>query len=113
VGEGAKFAPGTAVMGVHSAPCGDCYWCGRDQENLCESIMSSKVLGSFAEYLVIPKRIADKNVYEKPDHVPFEIASLLEPYACVAQAVKEMQLGLGTPKGLHDDLKVPCRSKRT
>jgi L-iditol 2-dehydrogenase len=105
-GKGSKFQPGQAIMGVHSAPCGECYWCRRDQENLCESIMSSKVLGSFAEYLVIPKRIADKNVYFKPDHIPFEIASLLEPYACVAQAVKEMQLGLGTPKGLHDDLKV-------
>jgi L-iditol 2-dehydrogenase len=105
-GEGAKFNVGDAVMGVHSAPCGDCFWCRRSQENLCESIMSSKVLGSFAEYLFVPKRIVEKNVYTKPDNIPFDIASLLEPYSCVAQAVREMQLGLGTPKGLHEGLRV-------
>lgn len=105
-GDGAKFAVGTDVMGVHSAPCRDCYWCGRGQENLCETIMSSKVLGSFAEYIVIPKRIADLNVFEKPAQVPFDLASLLEPYSCVAQAIEEMKLGLGLPKGLHDDLRI-------
>lgn len=105
-GANAKFAAGTDVMGVHSAPCRECYWCKRGQENLCETIMSSKVLGSFAEYIVIPKRIADLNVYEKPTSVPFELASLLEPYSCVAQAIEEMKLGLGLPKGLHDDLRI-------
>jgi L-iditol 2-dehydrogenase len=105
-GDNAKFQPGQAIMGVHSAPCGTCFWCDRGQENLCETIMQTKVLGSFAEYLVIPQRIANKNVFEKPEQVSFEIASLLEPYSCVAQAISEMQLSLGTPKGLHNDLSV-------
>lgn len=86
-GPAARFSAGQAIMGVHSAPCGECYWCQRDQENLCESIMSSKVLGSFAEYIAIPKRIAEKNVFEKPDSISFDVASLLEPYASVAQGV--------------------------
>ena len=89
-GTGAKFKPGQSIMGVHSSPCGTCYWCERGQENLCETIMSSKVLGSFAEYLLVPKRIVYKNVYEKPDSIPFEIASLLEPYASVAQGIMEL-----------------------
>ena len=87
---GSKFKIGQAIMGVHSAPCGECFWCERGQENLCETIMSSKVLGSFAEYLLIPKRIADKNIFDKPDAIPFEIASLLEPYSCVAQGILEL-----------------------
>ena len=90
-GEGAKFAFGQAIMGVHSAPCGECFWCQHGQENLCETIMSSKVLGSFAEYLVVPKRIAEKNVFEKPDSISFDVASLLEPYASVAQGILELQ----------------------
>lgn len=90
-GEDAKFKVGQAIMGVHSAPCGDCYWCTHDQENLCETIMSSKVLGSFAEYLVIPERIAEKNVFEKPDDISFDVASLLEPYASVAQGMRELR----------------------
>ncbi len=86
-GEGAPFAPGQEVMGVHSAPCQACAWCRRGQENLCQSIMATKVLGSFAEYLLVPERIARLNLFPKPEGLPFEIASLLEPLACVAQGV--------------------------
>lgn len=89
-GPGSHWKPGTPVMGVHSAPCQQCFWCKHDQENLCESIMSSKVLGSFADYLLVPSRIADLNVYEKPDSLSFECASLLEPLSCVAQGIKEL-----------------------
>lgn len=92
VGEGAKFNFGDEVMGVHSAPCQQCYWCKRDQENLCESIMSTKVLGSYAEYLLVPERIARLNLFIKPTHVSFEVASLLEPLSCVAQAVSLLKV---------------------
>lgn len=91
-GENAPFAVGDAVMGVHSAPCQECYWCVRDQENLCESIMSTKVLGAYAEYLLVPERIARLNLFSKPDEMPFEKACLLEPLACVAQGVQLLPL---------------------
>jgi len=90
-GEGAAFREGEAVMGVHSAPCQRCFWCLRGQENLCDSIMETMVLGSFAEYLLIPERIARLNVFEKPDALPFAQASLLEPLASVAQGVLELR----------------------
>jgi L-iditol 2-dehydrogenase len=87
VGDGAKFQVGDSIMGVHSAPCQACFWCRRDQENLCESIMATKVLGSYAEYLLIPARIAALNVFLKPDALSFGVASLLEPLSCVAQGL--------------------------
>ena len=90
-GADAPFRVGDAVMGAHSAPCQKCFWCKNEQENLCESIMASKVLGSFAEYLRIPARIARLNVYSKPDSLTFELASLLEPLACVAQGLIELK----------------------
>ncbi|HWD39053.1 MAG TPA: alcohol dehydrogenase catalytic domain-containing protein [Fimbriimonas sp.] len=90
-GPGANFVVGQAVMGVHSAPCQTCRWCLGGQENLCESIMATKVLGSYAEYLLIPERIARLNVFEKPESLSFEQASLLEPLACVAQGIIELQ----------------------
>jgi L-iditol 2-dehydrogenase len=86
-GVGAKFSVGTAVMGVHSAPCQACFWCTVGQENLCETIMETKVLGAYAEYLRIPARIANLNVYERPADLAPELASLLEPLACVMQGV--------------------------
>jgi len=89
-GQGALFTEGDPVMGVHSAPCQECHWCLRGQENLCESTMATKVLGSYAEYLLIPERIARLNLFRKPANLPFEVASLLEPLSCVAQAVRVM-----------------------
>ena len=97
-GEGAKFAVGEAVMGVHSAPCETCYWCVRGQFNLCESIMETKVLGAYAEYLLVPKRITDINVFPKPESLPFPEAALLEPLSCVAQGVIELQTTLGSSR---------------
>lgn len=88
VGEGSRFEPGQAVMGVHSAPCGRCRWCAIGQENLCETIMETKVLGSFAEYLLIPERIASRHLFPKPAGLEFSEAALLEPLACVAQALE-------------------------
>jgi L-iditol 2-dehydrogenase len=88
IGSGAPFAVGDPVMGVHSAPCQECHWCLRGQENLCESIMATKVLGSYAEYLLIPERIARLNLFKKPAGISFDLASLLEPLSCVAQAVR-------------------------
>lgn len=92
VGAGAPFRVGDPVMGVHSAPCKACFWCSRNQENLCESIMATKVLGSYAEYLLIPARIAKVNVFHKPAELSFEIASLLEPLSCVAQGIELLNL---------------------
>ncbi len=91
-GSGAKFKVGDAVMGVHSAPCQHCYWCLHDQENLCETITSTMVLGSYAEYLLVPERIARVNVFPKPDSISFETASLLEPLSCVAQGLSLLPL---------------------
>lgn len=105
-GEGANFEPGTPIMGVHSAPCKQCRWCQKGQENLCESIMSTKVLGSFAEYLLIPARIAKLNVFEKPASLSFEQASLLEPYACVAQAIQELNRTVGVGGELSSELNI-------
>ena len=92
IGEGAPFEVGDAVMGVHSAPCRSCFWCRRGQENLCESIMATKVLGSYAEFLLIPAHIARVNLFHKPAELTFEIASLLEPLSCVAQGIELLNL---------------------
>lgn len=91
-GEGTRFQVGDAVMGVHSAPCQTCFWCRRGQENLCESIMATKVLGSYAQYLLIPAHIARLNVFHKPAELSFEMASLLEPLSCVAQGIELLNL---------------------
>lgn len=88
VGEGVtKFAEGDAVMSVHSAPCGACFWCTHGQEELCEFVMSTKILGAYAEYIEIPKHIVERNCYRKPAELSYEAAAFLEPLSCVVHSL--------------------------
>ena len=57
------FSEGDEIMSVHSAPCLSCIYCKKKAYNLCEKIMDTKVLGAFAEYLVLPEHIVSQNVF--------------------------------------------------
>lgn len=86
------FREGDAIMSTHSAPCGECYFCKRGQENLCETIMSTMVLGAYAEYIHIPGRIVRQNMYLKPASLSFREAALLEPLSCVVYGLEDVPL---------------------
>lgn len=84
VGEGVVgFTVGMPVMGVHTAPCGECRLCKAGRGNLCDTAMDDKVLGAYAEYLKLPARIVKQNLFKKPDHLSYAEAAMLEPLACV------------------------------
>lgn len=88
VGEGvAGFVPGDRVVALNSAPCGKCYFCVRDQENLCADLLFNN--GAYAEYILIPARIVEKNTLHIPDHVSFEHAALTEPLACALHGFED------------------------
>ena len=87
-----RFAPGDAIMSVHSAPCGACWWCEHDEAELCAHVMETKILGAYAEYIVIPPHIVACNVYAKPDHLSYEAAAFLEPLACVVHSIRSLDL---------------------
>jgi L-iditol 2-dehydrogenase len=82
-----KFAVDDPVMCVHSAPCGRCFWCARGEEELCESVMSTKILGAYAQYIAVPSHIVDRNAYRKPEGLSYEAAAFLEPLACVVHSL--------------------------
>ncbi|HEX5275754.1 MAG TPA: zinc-binding dehydrogenase [Candidatus Rubrimentiphilum sp.] len=81
------FAAGEAVMCVHTAPCGECYWCKHGQEELCETIMPTMILGAYAEYIAIPERIVKRNCYVKPPGLSYAAAAFLEPLSCVVHSL--------------------------
>jgi L-iditol 2-dehydrogenase len=95
------FAPGDAVMSANTGPCGTCFHCVRDEENLCESIMDEMILGAYAEYVLVPARVARVNVFRKPDGLPFEQAALLEPLSSVCFGMTHL-----SPAALRDDATV-------
>ena len=82
VGEGVvPFHEGMRVVAANSAPCNDCFFCEHGQHNLCDSILFN--WGAFAEYVKVPARIVETNLYEIPVDLRYEEAALLEPLACV------------------------------
>jgi L-iditol 2-dehydrogenase len=93
-GKGAgKFRVGDPVMAVHSAPCLNCDYCRRGLFNLCSNIMSTKVLGAFAEYVLLPGHIVKQNVFIKPENLSFSEAAFLEPLACVVHGMEPLNIG--------------------
>ncbi|MGH9615132.1 MAG: zinc-dependent alcohol dehydrogenase [Acidobacteriaceae bacterium] len=83
-----SFRQGDRVVAVNSAPCGKCYFCRRQQENLCDDLLFNN--GAYAEYFRIPARIVTKNAFLVPDSIPLEHAALTEPLACVLHGMDEI-----------------------
>ena len=103
-GEGVtEFAAGDAVMCVHSAPCGMCFWCLREQEELCESVMSTKILGAYAEYIEVPAHILQQNCYRKPPDVSYAAAAFLEPLSCVVHSIDYLHPAAGDTVAIMGD----------
>jgi len=82
-----EFAPGQRVVALNSAPCGNCYFCLRDQENLCDDLLFNN--GAYAEFIRIPSRIVSKNTLIVPENVPLEHAALTEPLACAVHGLED------------------------
>jgi L-iditol 2-dehydrogenase len=94
VGSGVRgFRAGQRVVAANSAPCGECFYCKRDNENLCENLLFNN--GAYAEFIKIPSRIVERNLYEIPDHVTYQDAALVEPLACVIRGIDETRVKAG------------------
>ena len=76
-GAGQGFAPGDRVFCGNSAPCGACRACARGRESLCEDLRY--LLGGFAERVLVPARIVERNLHRIPDGLDLRTAALAEP----------------------------------
>ena len=54
---------GRRVVAANSAPCGECAPCRRGEETLCERLLPL-LNGAYAEYLLVPERIARRNLLD-------------------------------------------------
>ncbi len=85
-----RWKVGDYVVAGNSAACGECYYCGLERPELCEDLLFLN--GAYAEYITIPERIVKKNLWEVPEHLPYEFAALTEPLACVAYGFDETDI---------------------
>lgn len=94
VGEGVEeWRPGMRVVAANSAPCNRCYFCKVGDQSMCERL--EFLNGAFAEYIVVPSRIVEQNLFEIPDGVEFSRAALLEPLACAVHGVVRTPIEVG------------------
>ncbi len=98
-----SFAVGDRIACVHSAPDGTCYWCAHGEEELCESVMRTKILGAYAEYIDVPAHIVARNAYALAPDMSYETAAFLEPLACVVHAQRELDARRGAALAIIGD----------
>lgn len=60
-----KFKPGQKVIAANTAPCNKCFFCQKDNQELCENL--EFLNGSFAEEIIIPEQIAQNNTHKFPN----------------------------------------------
>lgn len=99
VGKGVdKFKPGDRVVAANSAPCGRCFYCKRQEYNLCENL--DLLNGAYAQYITVPARIVEKNMLILPDNLSFDKAAFCEPLANVVHGVERTGIKKGQTVGI-------------
>ena len=83
---GIDVATGRRVVVANSAPCGTCAACVRGQETLCEQLFPL-LNGAYAELLLVPERIARRNLLPVPPGLAPEVAAMAEPLACCLHGI--------------------------
>ena len=99
LGEGVtEFKVGDRVVAANSAPCGDCFFCKKEEYNLCENL--DLLNGAYAEYITVPARIVSKNMIKLPDDLSFERAAFAEPLANVVHGAARTDIKAGQSVGI-------------
>ena len=99
LGEGVTdFKIGDRVVAANSAPCGECFFCKKEEYNLCEHL--DLLNGAYAEYITVPARIVSKNMIKLPDNLSFERAAFAEPLANVVHGAARTDIKAGQSVGI-------------
>ena len=91
---GIDVATGRRVVAANSAPCTECGPCRRGQLTLCERLLPL-LNGAYAEYLLVPERIARANLHQVPRGLAPEVAAMMEPLACCIHGVDSAEVREG------------------
>jgi L-iditol 2-dehydrogenase len=92
------YMVGERVAVAPAIPCGECRYCQRGAETMCERLQSIgyEVDGGLAEFLTVPAAAVKAGcVNSIPDHVSFDEAAVAEPLACVINAQELTGVGKG------------------
>ncbi len=91
---GVDVATGRRVVAANSAPCEACAPCRRGEETLCENLFPL-LNGAYAELMLVPERIATRNLLPVPPGLAPEVAAMVEPLACCLHGVERAAIEPG------------------
>lgn len=92
------FNVGDRVVAANSAPCGECFFCKKGEENLCENL--ELLNGAYAQYILIPKNIVQKNLIKIPNELPYKLAAFTEPLSNVVHGISRTPINKGDTVGV-------------
>ena len=97
-GTAARFVPGDRVVVPHHVPCGDCVYCGRGNETMCQGFRINLMEpGGFSELILVHAAAVASAARNIPDHLSDASAVFMEPAACVLRSIHRSGL---RPEGL-------------
>jgi L-iditol 2-dehydrogenase len=82
---------GNRVVAANSAPCGACDGCARGEQ--CRNLVF--LAGAYAQWLVVPERIAAVNLHAVPPGLASDVAAMVEPLACCLRGVERAGIAAG------------------
>ena len=82
---------GRRVVAANSAPCGACAGCAGGGQ--CREL--EFLAGAYADWIVVPERIAAVNLHDVPPGLAPEVAALVEPLACCLRGVERAGIAAG------------------
>lgn len=89
---------GDRVVCANSAPCGECFHCRREEYELCENL--DLLNGAYAQYIIVPKRIVEKNTLIIPNNLSFSGAAFCEPLSNVVHGIAKTPIKKGDTVGV-------------
>lgn len=93
---GSSLKPGKYPIGTKVAPrvipfCGECEYCRKGAQNMCNLVAHEASYGGLAEYITIPP----EQLYMVSEDVPFERLAFAEPLACVLTCFDKIKVEMG------------------
>ncbi|MDX6451379.1 MAG: L-iditol 2-dehydrogenase [Gaiellaceae bacterium] len=82
---------GRRVVAANSAPCGACDGCARGEQ--CRELVF--LAGAYADWILVPERVAAVNLHHVPPGVEPEVAAMVEPLACCLRGVERAGIHAG------------------
>ena len=89
--------PGARVFVHHHVPCGECEYCARGHETLCDTFKATRIEpGGFSEFILVPALNAARDLLVLPDSVSDEAATVIEPLACCVRGLDRARVDAGS-----------------